>query len=60
MNNNLLNIGLLVEIRDGYKLPVIGIINIGASRNYIFEEIIPRQFIEVFIIKFMVRDAFGN
>ena len=41
-NNNLLNKSLLIEFNDGYKLPVNGIIDTGASRNYISEEIGPR------------------
>ena len=59
-NNNLLNIGLLIEFNDGYKFPVIGIIDTTASRNYIYEEIVPRQYREEAVTKSMVRDVFGN
>ena len=59
-NNNLLNIGLLIEFNDGYKLPVTSIIDTGASRNYISEEIVPKHYREEAVTKSMVRDAFVN
>lgn len=41
-NNNLLNIEFLLEFSYEYKLPVIGIVDTSASRNYISEEIVPQ------------------
>lgn len=45
-DNNLLNLDCILELKDGYKVHVKGIINTMASKCYTFPNLIPSKYIE--------------
>lgn len=51
---------MIIEFLDGSKLPISGIIDIGASRGYIASEIVSKEYKEEVLQKSLVKDAFEN